>query len=152
MVAQLVTVRLVGIECYKCHVLFGLTEEMNRQCLELGGDFFCPNGHSQCYTKTDLDRANEKIARLEGDLKWESNLRKDTQARAASAERSLSATRGVVTRMKNRTARGLCPVCDKTFAVLKKHMEAEHPDFESQSDVKDKSASSCPVAGGGGER
>lgn len=125
-------VKITVLDCAHCGMLYGITRDFEKRCRQDGATFYCPAGHSQWFSSNDLDKAKKKIAKLEQELKWESDMRARTQQRAASAERSLSATKGVVTKLKKRTAEGLCPVCDKTFAVLKKHMAAKHPEFERE--------------------
>jgi len=46
--------------------------------------------------------------------------------------KSLSATKGVVTRMKSRAANGVCPCCKRSFQNLKRHMTTKHPKFVGQ--------------------
>lgn len=44
-------------------------------------------------------------------------------------ERSAAAQRGVLTRLKNRVAAGVCPCCHRSFKQLSEHMKMKHPDY-----------------------
>lgn len=122
--------------CYKCKMEFGMSDSFYDTMLRLkeGGKFFCPAGHSQHYVtgESDLekmrrerDRAVQEQARLYACVKEE---REDKEA----AHRQNIATRGVITRMKNRAANGVCLCCNRTFTNLQKHMETKHPRFKKE--------------------
>lgn len=85
--------------------------------------FYCPNGHARHFPqKSDEERLREN-------LKWYERRLETETAEKEAARRSLAATRGVLTRTKNRIAAGTCPCCNKEFKVLAKHMAAKHPEY-----------------------
>jgi superfamily II RNA helicase len=120
---------LVVEECYKCHVMFAMPQDLKDRCLRNHNiEFFCPNGHGQVYTgKTEAQKLRERLA--EEERKAEA-LR--ARARAAedqrdAAERSKAATKGALTKAKKRAVNGVCPCCQRHFPNVQKHMEAKHP-------------------------
>ena len=46
--------------------------------------------------------------------------------------RSHSATKGLLTKERNRTLAGLCPCCDKHYVSLAKHIKTQHPEFNPE--------------------
>lgn len=124
-----VQVQLRHIDCYKCHVVFGMTVEHDDLCRKRGGEFYCPNGHSQHYTETEIQRLEKSltVANKQRDIalldrnRWRTNHEQKA--------RSLAATKGVVTKIKRRVGKGVCPCCNRNFKDLRTHMEGQHPDW-----------------------
>lgn len=121
-------------ECCACSITFAVPEDFDQRRRNDGKTFYCPAGHSQSYTKSELDRVREKLAR-------EQAARERAQAREIhehdqriAAERSASAYKGRVTRLKNRAAAGVCPCCNRSFENLRRHMSTKHPDFTETAD------------------
>lgn len=143
MATQIFMGTLEIIECYKCHVHFGMTQDHTARCKRDGDSFYCPNGHSQCYTETDLSRAKSEAAKARQEAaqakkdadtyyKW---YKEQSEIKAAT-ERRLSATRGAHTRLKNSIAAGKCPCCGKNVIQLEAHMRTKHPDFTKEDDTE----------------
>lgn len=123
----------VSIKCYKCPVTFGMDRSYYEGAKQAGPrlNWFCPNGHEQHFThgpgeaellRKERDTLKQQAARLEESIRRQ-------RERAEAAERSASAQRGVVTRLKNRAAAGVCPCCNRTFVNLQRHMAGKHPGF-----------------------
>lgn len=89
-------------ECYKCHITFAMPADFQRRCRDDGGTFWCPSAEARVTHERDQRQA---------------------------AERSASAYKGRVTRLKNRAAAGICPCCTRHFENLHRHMSTKHPDF-----------------------
>lgn len=49
-------------ECCSCGVMFAMPGSMQRRCRNDGSYFYCPNGHPQHYSKSEIDRLQEKLA------------------------------------------------------------------------------------------
>lgn len=88
--------------------------------------WYCPNGHNLVFTESEADKqrrraefAEQQNARLRDEL--------------AAAERQRAAAKGQVTRLRNRAANGVCPCCTRSFANLRRHMAAKHPDFKAEA-------------------
>ncbi len=116
------------ISCYHCALHFGIPSQLyTRAVTNAAGTIFCPAcGQESRWGESD---DKKRIRDLETKLKWES----DHAARLASernlAQASLAATKGIVTRLRNRASAGLCPCCNRTFSQLARHMKSKHPDF-----------------------
>ena len=91
-----------------------------------GKSFFCPNGHPQSYTGEPIEEKYKKaklaLASATESQKW---WREEAEKKA----RSLSATKGQLTKTKNRIAKGVCPCCNRQFINLQRHMETKHPEY-----------------------
>lgn len=126
-----IEIEFVVVNCCQCNMPFALTDDFQVARRRDHAWFYCPLGHAQHYSgKSDeeklrdqLRRAQEATKRAQADYEQEWQMRKAT-------ERSLSATKGVLTRTKKRIARGVCPCCNRTFQNLSRHMEGQHPDYE----------------------
>lgn len=97
--------------------------------------FFCPYGHSLCFPqgeteesklRRERDRLTQQLAERDDEIARQRRLREET-------ERSLHATRGVVTRIKNRVGHGVCPCCTRSFENLAKHMKTKHPTYAAEA-------------------
>ncbi len=108
--------------CPSCGIPFALEKTFWKNIKRRGDTFYCPSGHAQAYRKSDIDILNDK-------LKAEAERADWWKEEAERTARSLSATRGHVTRLKNRVASGQCPCCKKSFKSLSKHMANMHPEF-----------------------
>lgn len=122
--------------CCTCGVAFGMPTDLLAARRRDGGWFYCPNGHQQHFTKTEAELLREQLDR---EKRW----RRDAETRATAArdqaqaaERSARAYRGVATRVRNRAARGRCPVvpCGQEFADLAAHMAAVHPEYPASEE------------------
>ena len=100
-----------------------------------GIHFYCGYGHSQHFIvgeteaeklRRERDRLAQRLAERDDEIKRQRELREGT-------ERQLSATRGVVTRIKNRVGHGVCPCCNRTFGDLSRHMATKHPTYAAEA-------------------
>lgn len=83
-------------------------------------DYFCPNGHAQHYAgESEEEKLRRELASARGNEKF---YREQTD----KLSRSLSAQRGVKTRILNRVKAGICPFCNRRFEALGIHVQAEH--------------------------
>lgn len=111
--------------CCQCGVTFAFTTGYQAQKSKDGEIFYCPNGHGQHYSNSDAKKLKDAIAtakREEENANW-------WREQAEEKARSLSATRGQITKIKNRIAKGVCPCCNRSFENLHNHMETQHPDY-----------------------
>ncbi len=81
--------------CIRCGVRFSMPTELDNQLRNCHNTFYCPNGHKQYYpgkSETEkLEEERDKYKRWYEDQKEYSNR----------LQRSCSALRGVITRVKN---------------------------------------------------
>lgn len=117
----------------KCEVWIpdALYEAAQRSRGANGIRFYCAYGHSQYFCigeseeqklRRERDRLTQRVAEKDDEIKRQRDLREAT-------ERQLSAQRGIVTRIKNRVGKGVCPCCNRFFSNLSRHMSGEHPDY-----------------------
>ena len=120
------TVEIEMTECVECGIQFGVPKYWMDAARKDKRDIYCPNGHTLSFN--DPQWARELKAAKESAKWW-----RDEAERTA---RSLTATRGVVTKIKNRIANGVCPCCHRQFVNLQRHMTGQHPEFK-EVELKD---------------
>lgn len=127
--ALTITDKLIVTDCAQCGVVFAITEEFRERRRADGKSLYCPNGHTLTYGKSEADKLREQLQERERRITFLRDMRAGADRRADAAERSLRATKGVVTKMKKRAAAGVCPCCNRHFAELERHMATKHPDY-----------------------
>ena len=128
-------VRVVDLyvsDCPKCGIILGIPSEYAERRRADGKCFYCPNGHVMSWEKAIADdtlRNERDSARQQRD--WAYQREQATRDQLKASERSLRATKGHVTRMRNRIANGVCPVqgCQRSFQNVKAHIANKHPDW-----------------------
>lgn len=121
-ITQQVTKRFIITQCYKCGTDFGLDEQLHKRFYDKGDSFYCPNGHSQAYCKSEVDRLKEELIK-------EKDRGSSWYRRYLEEEKSKNAYKGQVTKIKNRISNGVCPCCKRHFTNLERHMKSKHPDL-----------------------
>ena len=111
--------------CGVCGISHWVPDEFIRERRENGGGWHCPNGHPRVFRQSMVDKLQNRLEAKNRELEhaW---------VKADEAVRRLSAIKGVVTRMKNRAAAGICPCCNRSFQNLKRHMHSKHPDYSKE--------------------
>lgn len=117
------------VECYKCHVVFGIESRHRQRLLDDGGEFFCPNGHGQIYSRTTTQKLKSKIEQLEAQVARERDRAKSAEQSADHFRKSRDGMKGALVKVKRRVAAGVCPCCTRTFQNLHRHMERKHPEY-----------------------
>ena len=120
-------------ECIDCGITFGFPKSYDARLRETHANFFCPNGHSMCYTgkteaeklRDELKREQDRRTRLESSVEF-------WKGREQTKERQLRAHKGVVTKLRKRVANGVCPCCHAKFKNLRDHMREQHPDWNPE--------------------
>jgi len=115
--------------CYKCGIPFGVMSDLQRRRLEDGKDFFCPNGHSQHYTETEIQKLRKKVAEHEATISRREAQLESVRKERDTVERSRNVYRGKLKSVKTRVQHGVCPCCNRHFTNLERHMTAKHPDY-----------------------
>lgn len=123
------SVELATDECYLCHVLFAIPLSMQQRARAEGTTFYCPNGHGQVYSKSEVTKLKERLAEQEQVL-----LRKQREVEQANSARdrfraSAERERASRKRIEKRVANGVCPCCKRTFKQLAAHMDNKHPEY-----------------------
>jgi len=115
----------VVMECGECGVHFCVTGPFHRERRERKLAWHCPNGHQRVYGETDAERLKRELAAKEQELARE-------REQVARRDRALAASRGQLTKIKNRIQNGVCPCCRRSFQNLMRHMSTQHPDWKEQ--------------------
>lgn len=130
---------LVAKKCPICGVVYGLDRAFY-EYRDNGGEangrpanWHCPNGHTLVIRESAADRLrreNERLMQRQAQLRDEI---KEEQHRAAGFK-------GQITKMKKRSAAGVCPCCNRSFQNLRRHMTTKHPDYADDKVVPLKTA------------
>lgn len=125
-----------------CGNVFAMNEGHYRARQDDKRDFFCPAcGSRQVFRRSDAeleaDRQYQERRKVEDQLTRERAAHDQTKCERSTLTRKLHATRGVVTRTKNRIRNGICPCCNEYFANLHAHMAQAHRDYEQVQEVSD---------------
>ena len=137
------TERLATENCYLCGMQFAMPEEYQTRRRNDHARFFCPSGHGQVYTsKSEAEQLRDQIAAKDREIaaqrsRVEVEQRRVVDARAQrdAVQRSLSATKAVVTRTKKKIVAGRCPCCSHKFKDLATHMQTRHPAYDPDKAV-----------------
>ncbi len=98
------TGELIVEHCCNCGIAFGIEAEWQKKLLNNGDWFCCPGGHRQRYTETTVERLERQLVQKQRDRDWYQGRLIDTKEELKTTNHRLAATKGVVTRMKNRRA------------------------------------------------
>lgn len=139
----LLTTTFTQVTCYKCHILFAVPDRFNNDRRRDHEGFWCPAGHVQYYSgKSSEDKLRDELAREKHRLEQKEAAERRLLERLASERqahqgtvRRLNATRGVVTRHKNKISAGRCPCCSASFKDLQRHMQNRHPYWNPQKEA-----------------
>jgi hypothetical protein len=85
---------------------------------------YCPLGHS--HVKSGKGEAEK----LRQHLEWERERSARLAAERDQAQASARSYKGVATKARKRAAAAVCPCCKRSFVQLRRHMEAQHPDYD----------------------
>jgi hypothetical protein len=123
------TGRLVVTSCW-CGIGVAIPEELyDLARRHKDKTVYCPLGHTFVYSNTTEEQLEETKRKLAS----EQRRRRATAELLNHEERSHAATKGHVTRKRKQLERvvaGVCPCCNRSFADLRRHMQAKHPEFE----------------------
>ena len=123
------TAHLISEVCCRCGICFGVPSEFLNNRIKDKAQFYCPNGHGQSYVESEADKVRREMQKqLDAEKNRVEFLRRENE----SKKRELIATKGKLTKVKNRIKNGVCPVCRRNFAALGKHLRKQHPEFCEQ--------------------
>lgn len=129
-------------QCYTCKVQHSIPETLYQSALQSANvgskaiSIHCPYGHTWVYKSQNRIHEDEQIRlerdRLKQKLAEKDDTIRDKNDQLAGKDRQLAATRGTVTRIKNRISKGVCPCCNRTFQDLMQHMLVKHPNYKKE--------------------
>jgi len=116
--------------CCNCGIIFGMPSALQEALLSDSQKYFyCPNGHSQHYTKSKETYLCEQIERERKEHKKELEIMENKFLDELSAKNKLE-------RKLKRVDNGVCPCCNRTFKNLGQHMKTKHPKFKPSNKKK----------------
>lgn len=132
-----VTQKMIVETCITCGATFGLSGGSYQQFADNHKSFSCPYGHKQHYTD---ESDSEKAKRLSGEkadierrLKYAEQSRDLYREQNEGHKNALRATKGVVTKMKKRSAAGMCQCCKRSFENIHDHYKTKHPHYHEDA-------------------
>ncbi len=108
--------------CCNCGVAFAIPQGLQAQLRANGNSFYCPNGHSQQYTVTTVQKLERQLAAANQATEVERRQR-------IEAERLAHKIEGQRRKLAKRISGGVCPCCNRTFQNLMDHMKTQHKGF-----------------------
>ncbi len=130
------TLNFARQDCIHCGVIFYWPAELDSRARKERRTFYCPGcGQSMVYSASEADRLKKE---LEAEQERVAALRNENERQRQhrlAAERRVTAMKGVVTRTKNRIAKGKCVRCSCEFPDLAAHMAEAHPDYAPDADT-----------------
>lgn len=107
-------------DCPLCGIYFAIPASRYRHLQELGGNFWCPNGHQLHFGDNRADRLERTV--------------KSLSERLANSFDELDRQRLVTKRIRQtqeknrrRINAGVCPHCRRSFRALARHIKTKHP-------------------------
>lgn len=121
----------------KCGVVYGISTGYGDRRRKDGQSFYCPNGHSQSYGKSEADRLRAEKLQLESQLSFARDQRDRMEKKFEHQKIETRTQKGRATRFKNdrdrtlaRIANGICPCCNRHFVNVERHMTTKHPGYK----------------------
>lgn len=118
--------------CCNCGMQFAMLRNYQDRRLEDGKQFFCPAGHPQHYTETEIVKLKKQVEQERKLKEWAQEDAKRARDSRGHAERRVIAMKGIITKTKKRVGHGVCPCCNRTFKQLAAHMKAKHPTYHEE--------------------
>lgn len=103
-----ITVELEDHVCCTCGTPFAMATRIGDERRQIGGNFYCPNGHPITYGQTEVKALREQLAQ-------EQTRHAQTRAARDDAQRKLA-----------RVEKGICPHCKRHFTNVERHIASKH--------------------------
>lgn len=88
------------LNCCNCGTKFAMEDSIYADRLQDGDTFTCPNGHEQHFSESENKKLRDEVKRLKAMGESYIDSRTWWRNRYYTAKHSLSATKGVVTKLK----------------------------------------------------
>jgi len=111
---------LEPLACGECGITFAVPIRWIKERRDHSGEFYCPNGHVRVFRESEVDRLRREVRQANESRDW---YKRQVEAR----DKQLAASRGQMTKLRNRIQRGVCPECRRSFENLRRHMVTQHP-------------------------
>lgn len=127
-------IELSEIVCSACNVTFGINTSHLRNIKNYGQKFYCPNGHELFFGESEKDKKlkayETELAREKAKYNRLSDIYNSNRSELGKCIRQLNSTKGVITRMKRRLVKGLCPMCGMECHNIVNHIVNSHNGLE----------------------
>lgn len=121
------------ITCVRCGVAFAAPVDMLDRRRHDHDMFYCPNGHNLSFPQaSDAEKARAETEKYKRLWKDEQKYASEVLNERNVAQKQLSATKGQMTKLKQRIANGVCPCCHRSFVNLHRHMTGQHPEYTKE--------------------
>ena len=130
-------IEFVTEQCCTCGMAFAITRDFERRRSNDHKLFYCPSGHRQYYAgKTEAQKLKDQLDQLKRERDYQGREINNLTSEVEHQRRKAAASKGHVTRLKNRAANGVCPCCQRHFKDLHRHMQSQHPNFLDGDDLR----------------
>lgn len=114
------------ITCSECGIGFGVPDHFEAKRREDHREFRCPNGHNQYFpAESEAERLRRLLTAKE---RYADRLNEQLSHEQASHR----ATKGVVTKLRQRAITGTCAFCHRHFVNVERHVASKHPDTTAE--------------------
>ena len=119
--------------CWKCGVVWGMTQDLTERRRSDGLNVYCPNGHYGTFGESEEDKLKKQVERERRlRVETENNLYVEKEY-SKNLRNQKRAMKGASTKLKKRIAAGVCPCCNRTFQNVARHMNNKHPGYTKVS-------------------
>jgi hypothetical protein len=116
------TITLETETCITCGCTFAMPVELKNKLLnDPNKAFYCPSGHTMCYSKSKEQRLREEAQQAQ---RLAEQRLANEQAKSIQLEAQLKKEQNKLKRVHN----GVCPCCNRSFKNLGRHMAHMHPE------------------------
>lgn len=115
--------------CCDCGIQWAAPQAYVQKRRADGAFFYCPNGHKQHYTETEVMRLEKALAREKQLREWAEQNERAAREGVATARKAEAIARGKLRAQSERVKNGVCPCCKRHFTNLERHMHTKHPEF-----------------------
>lgn len=133
-VAGIVEVEMTITDCAACSIVFAVPGRYLDERRKDHRRFYCPNGHSLSYGESEIEK-DLRITRQR--LESAQEFERSQTAALHRERRSHSATKGKLTKAKNKAVAGQCLKCRRHFVNVERHYETQHGDEEREFQLDD---------------
>lgn len=111
-------------QCATCGCWYAVETYLLKMKMADREKIFCPNGCERRFLgETEAEKWKKEAERLRAERDFK-------QRQIEQRDKSLSAAKGQITKLKNRVGNGVCPCCNRSFENLARHMKCKHPEFQ----------------------
>ena len=126
------TSELIREICCNCSIEFAMPESLRNERLSDGKSFYCPNGHPQHFTESDISKLQRQLQTALSSKKFYEERSDRYRVEMIKQERRGNGLKSALTLTKRRIAKGKCPCCDRTFEDLKQHIADKHKQYKGK--------------------